>query len=60
MILWLMPGQFQIELKTGDACVCSAKFEVHVAKMIFRPNDVGEQFVTLQLPVVASLGDQAD
>ena len=53
MILWLTPGKFQIELETGDAGVGAAKFEIHVAEMIFGADDVGEQFVALQLPVVA-------
>ena len=47
-------GKFQIELESGDAVIGSAKFEIHVAEMVFRADDVGQQFVTLQLPLVAS------
>ena len=42
-------GEFQIELKTGDARVGSAKFEIHVAEMIFGADDVGQQFVAFHL-----------
>ena len=52
--------QFQVQLKTGHAVVCSAKLEVHVAKMIFRTDDVGQQFVALQLPIVTVFGNKAD
>src|SRR5581483_3307100 len=37
--------QFQIQLKTGNAFVGSAELEIHIAKMIFRADDVGQQFV---------------
>ena len=52
------PGEFQIELKTSDAAVRSAKFEIHVAEMIFRANDVGQQFVALQLPIITKLSHE--
>ncbi len=38
-------GKFQVELKTGNARVRSAEFEIHVSKMIFGADDVGQQFV---------------
>ena len=28
--------KFQVELEAGDAGVCAAKFEIHIAEMIFR------------------------
>ena len=34
---------------TGDAVLGAAKFEVHVAEMIFGADDVGEQLVALQV-----------
>ena len=54
------PGEFQIELKTSDSRVGSAKFEIHVTEMIFRANDVGQQFVALQLAIIAKLGNEPD
>ena len=60
MILWLTPGKFQIELETGDTVLGAAKFEIHVAEMIFGTDDVGEQVVALQIPLLVVLGDQAD
>src|SRR6266404_1544753 len=39
-------GKFQVELKTGHAVVGAAEFEIHVAEMIFRANDVGQELVT--------------
>src|SRR6266704_2416276 len=50
-------GQFQVELITGDAIVGSTEFEIHVTEMVFRTNDIGEQFVALQLSIFAVLGD---
>ena len=44
-------GKFQIELETGDAGFGSAKFEIHVAEMIFGADDVGQKFVAFQLPL---------
>ena len=53
-------GQFQVELITGDAIVGSTEFEIHVTEMVFRTNDIGEQFVALQLSIFAVLGDEPD
>ena len=50
-------GEFQIELVTGDAGICAAKFEIHVAEMILRTDDVGKQFVALQLSIFAVFGN---
>ncbi len=52
-------GQLQIQLETGHTSFGAAEFEVHVAKMVFRTDDVGEQFIALELAVFAVIGDQA-
>ena len=41
--------EFQVELETGDACLGAAKFEIHVAEMIFGADDVGQQVVAFQV-----------
>jgi hypothetical protein len=48
-------GEFQVKLKARHASVRSAKLKIHITIMIFGPNDVGEQFVALQLPVITGL-----
>src|SRR5262249_59880762 len=53
-------GELQVELKSADACVCSAKLKIHVTEMIFRADDVGEQFVALYLLILAAFSHNPD
>ena len=53
-------GQFQIELEPGHAVIRAAEFEIHVSEMIFRTNDIGQQFVAFQLSIFAVLSYEAD
>ena len=53
-------GKLQVELEAGHAVVGAAQFEIHVAEMVFAPDDVGQQFVTFQLSILAMLRDEAD
>ena len=52
-------GELEVELEAGHACVGAAELEVHVAIMILAAEDVGEDEVTLKLPVFTVLGDKA-
>ena len=52
--------KFEIELITGDAIVGAAKFEVHVAEMVFGADDVGQKLITFKLSIFALLRDEAD
>ena len=39
-------GEFEIELESSDSFGGAAKFEVHIAEVVFAANDVGQHLVT--------------
>src|SRR5450432_2263140 len=53
-------GQLEIKLKTSDAVLRPAKFEIHVPEMIFGADDVGQEVVALQIAALVVLGHESD
>ena len=52
--------KFQIELKTRDTVLGPAKFEIHVSEMILGADDVGQQIVAFQVPLLVILRHETD
>ena len=50
----------EVELEAGDAVLRARDLEVHVAEVVFRAEDVGEDDVLADLAVGIALGDEAD
>ena len=52
--------QLQVELEPSDSFTGSTEFPVHVAVEVFATDDIHEQFVLLQIPIIVEVRHETD